>query len=201
MKHLIAISALSAFALGLGLAAAPASAQSSPPALPTLTQPQMQDVNAQMDAYRRATDARVARNEISADEAARLVQWREWQIAQQVASARPPPLPAASDRALPDYGGVPPDYRESAPPDYRESAPPNYRESAPPDYRESAPPSYYPIVPPDDYAVEPAPPYAPYYRPVAPYYPYYYGPRPYAYWGPSVCAGGFGRHFGGRICF
>src|SRR5678815_3243722 len=97
MKHLIAISAFSAFALGLGLTAAPASAQSSPPALPALTQQQMQDVNTQMDAYRRATDARVARNEISPDEAARLVQWREWQIAQQVASARPAPLPAASD--------------------------------------------------------------------------------------------------------
>jgi len=177
MKHLIAISAFSAFALGLGLTAAPASAQSSPPALPALTQQQMQDVNAQMDAYRRATDARVARNEISPDEAARLVQWREWQIAQQVASARPAPLPAASDRAPADYAGVPPDYRESAPPDYDST------------------------VPPDGYAVEPAPLYAPYYRPAVPYYPYYYGPRPYAYWGPSVCAGGFGRHFGGRICF
>ena len=42
---------------------------------------------------------------------------------------------------------------------------------------------------------------APYYWPY--YGPYYWGPRPYAYWGPSVsvCAGGFGRNFGGRICF
>ena len=174
MKHLIAISAV---ALALGFPAPPASAQSSPPALPVLTQQQMQEVNAQMDGYRRATDARVARNEISADEAARLVQWREWQIAHQVASTPPAPMPAASDRAPPDYGGVPPDYRESAPP------------------------GNYPTVPPDYYDVEPAPLYAPYYRPGVPYYPYYYGPRPYAYWGPSVCAGGFGRHFGGRICF
>jgi len=174
MKHLIAISAV---ALSLGFAASSASGQSSPPALPVLTQQQMQDVNARMDAYRRATDARVARNEITADEAARLEQWREWQIAQQVASAPPVPLPVRSDRAPPDYGGVPPDYRESAPPDY------------------------YPTVPPDYYAAEAAPLYAPYYRPAAPYNPYYYGPRPYAYWGPSVCAGGFGRHFGGRICF
>src|SRR4051812_42833062 len=176
MKHLIAISA---FALALDFAAPAVSAQSSPPALPPLTQQQMQDVDARMDAYRRATDARVVRNEISADEAERLVQWREWQIAQQVARAQPAPPLAASDRASPDDGGVPPDYRESAPP------------------------AYYPTVPSDNYVAEPAPLYAPYYRPVVPYYPYY-GPRPYvpyAYWGPSVCAGGFGRHFGGRICF
>ena len=171
MKHLIAIPAL---AFALGFAIPPASAQSSPPALPALTQQQMQDVNARMDAYRRATDARVARNEITADEAARLVQWREWQIAQQVANAGAAPSDA---RASADYGGVPPDYRESASPDY------------------------YPAVPPG-YAAEPVPLYAPHYRPAVPYYyPYYYGPRPYAYWGPSVCAGGFGRHFGGRICF
>ena len=175
MKHLIAISA---FALAFDFAAPPASAQSTPPALPALTQQQMQDVNARMDAYRRATDARVARNEITADEASRLVQWREWQIAQEVANAHPAPPPADSDRAPPDYGGVPPDYRENA-----------------------APAPYYQTAPSDGYVVEPAPLYAPYYRPVVPYYPYYYGPRPYAYWGPSVCAGGFGHHFGGRICF
>jgi hypothetical protein len=175
MKHLIAIPAL---VLALGLATPPASAQSLPPALPALTQQQMQDVNARMDAYRRATDARVARSEITPDEAARLVQWREWQIAQQVANAGAAPPAAASDSGAPaDSGGVPPDYRESSPP------------------------GYYPSVPPG-YVVEPAPLYAPYYRPAVPYYyPYYYGPRPYAYWGPSVCAGGFGRHFGGRICF
>ena len=174
MKHLFA---LSAFAVALGIASFTASAQPTPPSLPPLTQAQSQELATRMDSYRRATDARVAQNEITADEGARLVQWREWQIAQQVASARPAPLPAASDRAPPDYAGVPPDYRESAPPDYDST------------------------VPPDGYAVEPAPLYAPYYRPAVPYYPYYYGPRPYAYWGPSVCAGGFGRHFGGRICF
>jgi hypothetical protein len=170
MKHLIALSAV---ALALGVASPLAFAQSSPPALPALTEQQSQEVNARMDAYRRATDARVARNEITADEAARLTQWREWQIAQQV--ARPAPMPATTDRAPLDYG-VPPDYRETVPPDYRATVPP-------------------------DYVVEPAPAYVPYYRPAVPYYPYYYGPSPYAYWGPSVCAGGFGRHFGGRICF
>ena len=181
MKHLIAICG---FALAVAGASSLASAQSSPPALPALTEQQTQEVAARMDAYRRATDARVARGEIKADEGARLVQWREWQIARQVAGAMPPPAP--TDRAPLDYGGVPPDYRESAPPDYRESAPPDYRATIPPDY----------------YAVEPAPLYAPAYRPVVPYYPYpYYYGRPYAYWGPSVCAGGFGHHFGGRICF
>ena len=28
----------------------------------------------------------------------------------------------------------------------------------------------------------------------------YYAPAPY-YWGASICAGGFGHHFGGRVCF
>jgi hypothetical protein len=44
-----------------------------------------------------------------------------------------------------------------------------------------------------------------YYVPSYPYpypypAPYYWGPRPY-YYGPSICAGGFGHHFGGRVCF
>jgi len=53
---------------------------------------------------------------------------------------------------------------------------------------------------PRDYVVVAPPPY--YYAPYYPYpAPYYWNPRPYAYWGPSICAGGFDRHFGGRICF
>ena len=174
MKHLFA---LSGFAVVLGVASSIASAQSIPPPLPSLTQAQSQELDSRMDGYRRATDTRVARNEITANEAARLVQWREWQIAQQIAATRPAPVPATTAGAPADNSQVPPDYRESAPPDYRDGAPPDY------------------------YAVEPAPLYAPYYSPAVPYYPYYYGPQPYAYWGPSVCAGGFGRHFGGRICF
>lgn len=39
-----------------------------------------------------------------------------------------------------------------------------------------------------------SPPYC--YRYPAPYYG-----APYPYFGPSVCAGGSGHHFGGRICF
>jgi hypothetical protein len=178
MKQFISISVIA-----LALMAGAASAQSStPPPLPALTQQQRQEVDARIDAYRRITDERVARGEVTADEAARLVQWREWQIARQTLA----------------QAAIPPDYREapladaSRPPDYREP-PVAYDAAEPPSgyvpYRYATP--YY------------ATPYyaAPYYGPY--YGPYYRGPRPYAYWGPSVsvCAGGFGRNFGGRICF
>jgi hypothetical protein len=174
MKHLIAISGMVA---ALVAASPPALAQSStPPALPALSEQQSQEVHARIDAYRRATDARVERGEISADEAARLVAWREWQIAQQMA--------ATTARAnAPRDAGVPPDYDRS-----RDADAPRLRG----DYESRSG---------DTYVLEPPPAYAPY-----PYYyrypaPYYWGPRPYAYWGPSICAGGFGRHFGGRVCF
>jgi hypothetical protein len=173
MKHLIAISGMVA-----ALVAAPPAAlaqASTPPAPPALSEQQSQEVHARIDAYRRATDARVQRGEISADEAARLVAWREWQIAQQMA--------ATTARAnAPRDAGVPPDYDGS-----RDADAPRLRG----DY-ESRPGDYYVVEPPPVYA-----PY-PYYRYPA---PYYWGPRPYAYWGPSICAGGFGRHFGGRVCF
>ena len=154
MKRWIALSAVS---LALAAGAAPALGQSAPPPLPQLTPQQSSEVQQRVDAYRRATDERVARGEITADEAERLVGWREWQIAQQVAgiAASPPEVV---------YDSPPPDYYDSRP---------------------------------RDYIVE-APVYGPYYRYPA---PYYYAPRPYYYWGPAVCAGGFGRHFGGRICF
>lgn len=183
MKQLIALSLIG---LAATIVSASASAQPSPPALPALTQQQSQDVQAHLDAYRRATDARVARGEITADEAGRLLMWREWQLAQQAAGRA---------RAT---GAPGPAYSDSPPPDYDASRPPDYDASRPPDYDASRPPDYYAPRAPDYYVVEPAPVYGPYYRPAV---PYYWGPRPYAYWGPSVCAGGFGRHFGGRICF
>ena len=167
MKYLFALSGLT---LAL-LAAAPfARAQSSPPPLPALTPQQSASVQQRLDAYRKETEARVSRGEITADEADRLLRWREWQVARQVSAVSSGPSASAQ-------GEVPPDYDESTPRDY-------------------APRQY---VPPRDYAVvEPAPYYVPYYRYPA---PYYWGPpRPY-YWGPAICAGGFGRHFGGRICF
>lgn len=56
---------------------------------------------------------------------------------------------------------------------------------APPPVRETY------VVPAPVYA--PAPYYVPYYAP-------YYGAYAPRYWGPVVCAGGWGRHGGGRIC-
>jgi hypothetical protein len=166
MKHLVALCGIVLALLG---ATPGALAQSLPPPLPPLTAQQSADVRQRVDAYRNETEARVARGEISADEADRLVKWREWQIAQQVAARAPSPPRAASD--------VPPDYR--AP----QASGHVVAEPAP----------YY-VSPPDVVVVEPAPYYVPYYPA-----PYYWGPR--AYWGPAICAGGFGRHFGGRICF
>ncbi len=42
-----------------------------------------------------------------------------------------------------------------------------------------------------------------YVYPPYPYYPPYAGPYYYpgpVYWGAGICAGGFGHHWGGRIC-
>jgi len=155
MKRLVA---LSAFTMTL-LAAGPVALAQSPP-LPALTTQQSSTVKQRLDPYRRETEARVARGEITADEADRLLRWLEWQIAQQVAGTAP-----ANAMAY-----------EARPPDYY------------------APPAYYTPPPPDYVVVEPPVRYVPYYP--APYW----GPRPY-YWGPAICAGGFGRHFGGRVCF
>ena len=169
MKRLIALSGL-AVALVCG---GPALAQSSPPPLPQLTPEQSKTVEQRLDAYRAQTEERVSRGEITPDEADRLIAWREWQIARQVASAARAP-----------QAGVPPDYVPRADEDVPAA------DYAPPPVERD-----YVIVPPPPY-------YDPYYRYPAPYYyaPYYYPPRAY-YWGPAVCAGGFGRHFGGRICF
>lgn len=160
MKCLIAVSGIT---LALLAAAPSALAQSSPPPLSALTPQQSSAVEQRLDAYRRETERRVARGEITADEADRLLRWREWQIARQVAGAASSASSASSPAMV--YDSPPQDYDEPRPRDY--------------------------IV------VEPPPYYGPYYRYEA---PYYWGPRPY-YWGPAICAGGFGRHFGGRICF
>ncbi|HET9764339.1 MAG TPA: hypothetical protein VFR50_12530 [Casimicrobiaceae bacterium] len=154
--------ALSAIMLALGVGAAPALGQSAPPPLPQLTAEQSSQVQQRIDAYRRATEARVSLGEITHDEADRLVNWREWQIAEQVAAVAQQP-----------YDSPPPDYYGQVPPDY--------------------------VPGPRDYVGDAPLYYGPYYRYPAPYYA---APRPsYRYWGPSICAGGFGSHFGGRICF
>ena len=154
----VALAGLTATSLAF---AQPAPGSAAPPAPSGAMQPytsatpppaqldaaQSAEVQRQVGAYRAEIDARIARGEISPDEAGRLLQWREWQIRQQVAGLAPPP------GAI--YEQVPVPVRE-----------------------------YY---------------YRPYYAP----YPYYYGPAYYPapyYFGASVCAGGWGRHFGGRFC-
>lgn len=168
MRRLLALSAVS---VALLAGASFAHAQSSPPPMPALTPEQSATLNQRLDAYREETQRRVARGEITQNEADKLLDWREWQIARQVAATAPPS--ASRD-------DVPPDYAGEAPPDYS-------RGGAPADV-------YAPPPPRRDYVVVAPAPY--YYRYPAPYYG-----TPYPYFGPSVCAGGFGHHFGGRICF
>ena len=63
----------------------------------------------ELDAYRRETDARVARGDITRDEAQRLVQWRQWQLAQQAAGLAPlPPRPSERVAAMPPAYPLPP---------------------------------------------------------------------------------------------
>ena len=159
---------------------APAASASVPP-MPTLDANQSAAVQRQLAPYRSQIDARIARGEITAEEGGRLLQWREWQIARQVARAAPPAT--AYDSAPP-----PGTTYDQAPPGatYDQAPPPS------PTYDQAPPPvqPYYS-----------QPYYVPYYRPYyAPYYgPAYYAPAPY-YWGPRICAGGWGHHFGGRVC-
>jgi hypothetical protein len=70
-------------------------AQDATPSAQPLSASQAQQVQREMDAYRRETDARVARGEITPDEGQRLLQWREWQLAQQAAGLAPAPPPPA----------------------------------------------------------------------------------------------------------
>ena len=70
-------------------------AQDATPSAQPLSASQAQQVQREMDAYRRETEARVARGEITPDEAQRLLQWREWQLAQQAAGLAPAPPPPA----------------------------------------------------------------------------------------------------------
>ena len=76
----------------LSLSAGPAFAQNSDvPPLPTLTSDQSARVAQEVARYRSEQEARVARGEITPDEAERLIAWREWQLAQQAAGLAPRP--------------------------------------------------------------------------------------------------------------
>ena len=94
-------------------ATAPLSLDQGTPSMPPLTADQSQQIRNEMDAYRRETDARVARGEITPDEAQRLLQWREWQLAQQAAGLAPAPPPPQSRVAA-----APPPYPAPPPPRY-----------------------------------------------------------------------------------
>ncbi len=138
-KTLLALGLLGALA-GIAL---PAAADSGPPPLPALSAEQSANLNEEMTRYRAEVDERVARGELRPDEAQRLVEWRRWQLARQIAGLAPPEPPR--------------------------------------------------VIVQREYAA----PY-PYYDPW--YAPSYYGPRYYA---PrvSVCAGGWGHHSFGSLCF
>ena len=85
----------------LALDAGPAFAQNSDvPPLPTLTSDQSARVAQEVARYRSEQEARVARGEITPEEAERLIAWREWQLAQQAAglAPRPPNDCPADDR-------------------------------------------------------------------------------------------------------
>jgi hypothetical protein len=167
----------------------------SVPAMPSLDANQSAEVQRQLAPYRSQVDARVARGEISADDAGRLLQWREWQIAQQVGGRTAPPRLAYNQ--APQPGDL---YDQAPPPNgaYDQGPPPNgaYDQGPPPAGQPYYAQPYYP----QPYA---QPYYAPYYGPY--YAPYYYGPRYYRpapyYWGASICAGGWGHHGGARVCF
>ena len=128
-------------AAGMAAVALPAAAQSAPPALPSLTAEQSENLNRELTRYRQDVDARVARAEMTPDEAQRLVEWRRWQLARQIAGLSDPEPPRVIVQRQ---------------------------------YVYPAPPLYA---------------YDPWYR------PYYWGPR------LSVCAGGWGRHSFGSVCF
>ena len=79
-----------AFAALLAISAV-ALAQGPVSATPPLTAAQAAAVQAELDAYRRDVDARLAAGAITPDEAQKLMAWRQFQLAQQVAGAAPPP--------------------------------------------------------------------------------------------------------------
>jgi len=72
MRRLLALSAV---AVALLVGASFAQAQSSPPPMPALSPEQSATVNQRLDAYRDETQRRVARREITQNEADNLLDW------------------------------------------------------------------------------------------------------------------------------
>lgn len=83
-------------AAGLLFAMVPSSsAETAPPPLPALSAEQSANLEQEMARYRQDVDSRVARSEVTEAEAQRLLAWRRWQLARQVAGLAPRPVEAA----------------------------------------------------------------------------------------------------------
>lgn len=113
---------VTALAVAVG---APASASPMPPPLPKLDVAQATRLADRMKLYRIEVEGRVSRGDITAAEAERLLAWREWQIARQIAGLAPPKPAYITPNYAPRAGesGVPPDYRPVAPAPYVYSIP------------------------------------------------------------------------------
>jgi hypothetical protein len=72
------------------LAASAAFAQSPVPDTPPLTPAQAQDVQRELDAYRQDVALRQAQGNVTAEEAQRLIMWRQYQLALQVTGTATP---------------------------------------------------------------------------------------------------------------
>ena len=85
----------------------PAPEMSGPPGLPSLTPEQSANLSQEMARYRQWVDERLARGELNPDEAQRLVEWRRWQLARQIAG-QSEPAPRVVERqyayGAPAYG-------------------------------------------------------------------------------------------------
>ncbi|MEJ7670289.1 MAG: hypothetical protein WKH97_16490 [Casimicrobiaceae bacterium] len=82
------------------------SAETAPPPLPTLTAEQSANLEQEMERYRQDVGARVALRQVTEAEAQRLVAWRRWQLARQVAGLAPPRVEVAPTfvETNPHYG-------------------------------------------------------------------------------------------------
>ena len=92
-------------------------ASTMPPPLPSLDATQSSRLDERMKLVRDDIEGRVKRGDLTASEAERLLAWREWQIAQQIAGIAPPPPQYITPNYAPRPGeaGVPPDYRPAPP--------------------------------------------------------------------------------------
>ena len=107
-----------ALAAASSVVALPAAAQAVAPPLPALTAEQSDNLNRELTPYRQEVDERVAHGEITPDQAQRLLEWRRWQLARQIAGLAPPeaPMVAQQQYGYPQPYGYPQQY--AYPPQY-----------------------------------------------------------------------------------